>query len=49
VANLYKGPDGIDEGIRADREWSKKCAQSKDAAEGFAAFMQKREPVFKGE
>jgi enoyl-CoA hydratase/carnithine racemase len=40
---------GIDEGLRADREWSKKCAQSKDAAEGFAAFMQKREPVFKGE
>lgn len=40
---------GLDEGLRVDREWSKKCAQSKDAAEGFAAFMQKREPVFKGE
>jgi enoyl-CoA hydratase/carnithine racemase len=40
---------GLEEGLRVDREWSKKCAQSKDAAEGFAAFMQKREPVFKGE
>jgi enoyl-CoA hydratase/carnithine racemase len=40
---------GIEEGTRVDREWSKKCAQSKDAVEGFAAFMQKREPAFKGE
>jgi enoyl-CoA hydratase/carnithine racemase len=40
---------GIEEGTKVDREWSKKCAQSKDAVEGFAAFMQKREPAFKGE
>ncbi|MBN2158206.1 MAG: enoyl-CoA hydratase/isomerase family protein [Spirochaetes bacterium] len=40
---------GIEEGTLVDRGWSKKCAQSKDAVEGFAAFMQKREPAFKGE
>ncbi|OHD66035.1 MAG: enoyl-CoA hydratase [Spirochaetes bacterium RBG_13_51_14] len=40
---------GIDEGIRVDRVWSKKCEQTKDAHEGFTAFMQKREPVFTGE
>lgn len=40
---------GLDEGLRVDREWSKKLAQSHDAAEGITAFLQKREPVFKGE
>jgi enoyl-CoA hydratase/carnithine racemase len=40
---------GIDEGIKTDRGWSKKCASSGDAKEGFTAFMQKREPQFKGE
>jgi enoyl-CoA hydratase/carnithine racemase len=39
---------GLDEGIRTDMEWSKKLAQSQDAMEGFSAFMQKREPEFKG-
>ncbi len=40
---------GIEEGIRVDREWVEKIAQSNDAREGFTAFMEKREPVFRGE
>lgn len=40
---------GIEEGLRVDREWTAKVAQSHDAMEGMAAFMGKREPVFKGE
>jgi enoyl-CoA hydratase/carnithine racemase len=40
---------GVDEGIRVDREWSRKLAQSQDAREGFTAFFERREPAFKGE
>jgi enoyl-CoA hydratase/carnithine racemase len=40
---------GLEEGLRVDREWSGKLAKSKDAQEGFTAFFEKREPVFKGE
>jgi enoyl-CoA hydratase/carnithine racemase len=40
---------GLEEGLRVDREWSGKLGKSKDATEGFTAFFEKREPVFKGE
>ena len=40
---------GIDEGLKVDRKWSPKLAETKDAQEGFIAFAQKREPEFKGE
>jgi enoyl-CoA hydratase/carnithine racemase len=40
---------GIEEGIRVDREWARKLAQSQDAREGMTAFFERREPVFKGE
>lgn len=40
---------GLEEGLRVDREWSNKLGKSKDATEGFTAFFEKREPVFKGE
>ena len=40
---------GIEEGIRVDREWSDKIAKSNDAKEGFTAFLERREPVFRGE
>jgi enoyl-CoA hydratase/carnithine racemase len=43
---LYKG---IEEGLKAEAAGSKVCVASKDAIEGFTAFMQKRKPDFKGE
>lgn len=39
----------IEEGIKIEREGSRRVAQTKDAQEGMLAFVQKREPVFKGE
>jgi len=46
TAFLYKG---IEEGLKVEAAGSKVCASSKDAIEGFTAFMQKRKPEFKGE
>ncbi|TFH41549.1 MAG: enoyl-CoA hydratase [Chrysiogenales bacterium] len=40
---------GIEEGLRVDRSWSPRVAATKDAAEGFIAFSQKRDPVFTGD
>ena len=45
IAGIEKG---IDEGLKVDRACSARLTQSEDAREGFMAFMQKREPVFKG-
>ena len=39
---------GIDEGLKLERECAAVVAQSEDAREGFTAFLQKREPDFKG-
>ncbi len=40
---------GMDTGLEVESEQSNVCASSKDAIEGFTAFMEKRKPVFKGE
>ncbi|HPJ92895.1 MAG TPA: enoyl-CoA hydratase-related protein [Deltaproteobacteria bacterium] len=40
---------GMDEGLKVETRESKVCASSKDAIEGFTAFLEKRKPVFKGE
>jgi enoyl-CoA hydratase/carnithine racemase len=39
---------GIDEGLKVDRSCSAGLTRTEDAREGFMAFMQKRDPVFKG-
>jgi len=40
---------GFDEGLKAELEGTKLVSGSQDAVEGFTAFFEKRDPVFKGE
>ena len=40
---------GLEEGLKVEQEGSAIVNKSKDCAEGFAAFLEKREPVFTGE
>jgi enoyl-CoA hydratase/carnithine racemase len=48
-ATLAHVEKGMVAGLKAEAEGSKICVKSKDAIEGFTAFMQKRKPEFKGE
>jgi len=40
--------EGLDEGLRVETEGTQIVGQSKDCAEGFTAFLEKRDPVFTG-
>ncbi|MDA3897846.1 MAG: enoyl-CoA hydratase-related protein [Desulfobacteraceae bacterium] len=44
-AGIY---EGLDQGLAMEKEGSTVVAGSEDAIEGFTAFFEKREPVFKG-
>jgi enoyl-CoA hydratase/carnithine racemase len=46
AAGIY---EGIDEGLRIEQESSRLLGQTQDAREGFIAFLEKRQPNFKGE
>ncbi|SPF44829.1 Enoyl-CoA hydratase/isomerase [Syntrophobacter sp. SbD1] len=45
AAGLY---EGLDEGLKVEAEGSSVVRQTRDREEGFAAFLEKRKPVFEG-
>ncbi len=49
LATRLGSKTGLEEGLKIEREAVAKLFASKDAAEGIAAFLEKRKPVFVGE
>jgi enoyl-CoA hydratase/carnithine racemase len=40
--------EGLDAGLKIEEEGSQIVGQSEDCKEGFSAFLEKREPEFRG-